>query len=145
VESAGEHGPEEQFDAKQRASAWALIESMAWEDMDGSIRDLEAALRLALEATEDDLRRWEEDIGPALEEPDFDEFSLRAQTIAELSCEDRLAYVARLLQSLALHYGVSGFGAQQLGEADSSPAALLRGLNDILWMPETDEPQDEAP
>jgi hypothetical protein len=57
-----------------------------------------------------------------------------------MSPEDIGAYVARLLRSLALSYGVSAeFGDDRgglVGEAhEQSPAALLRGLNDILWLP----------
>jgi hypothetical protein len=70
------------------------------------------------------------------EQAGFDEFSLPEEAIADLSSEDRLAYAARLLQSLALHYGVSDYGGRRLGEAsEESPAALLRGLNDIQWTP----------
>jgi hypothetical protein len=51
-----------------------------------------------------------------------------------MSSEEKLAYVARLLRSLALSYGVSAeFGGgrgELVGEAhEQSPAALLRGLN----------------
>jgi hypothetical protein len=48
----------EQFDARQRIEALALLEQTAW-DMDNYIRDLEAALRLALAATVGDFVRWE--------------------------------------------------------------------------------------
>jgi hypothetical protein len=46
-----------EFDAGQQARVLTLLESKAWADMDNAICDLEAALRLALEATEDDFRR----------------------------------------------------------------------------------------
>lgn len=129
-----------QFDGGQRTEALALLEQMAWGDMDGDIRDLETALRLALEATADDFQRWEDSLGPDLEAKGCDEFSVPVDTIEELSSEERLAYVARLLRSLALSYGVSAeFGGARsglVGEASKpSPAALLRGLNDIVWMP----------
>jgi hypothetical protein len=47
-----------------------------------------------------------------------------------------------LLRTLALNYGVSTeFAADSLvGEARSeTPAAILRGLNDISWTPVTPE------
>jgi hypothetical protein len=40
------------------------------------------------------------------------------------------------LQTLALAYGVS---PDTFENHESCPAALLRGLNDILWMPVTIE------
>jgi hypothetical protein len=128
-----------QFGDGQRAQALDLVEKMAWVDMDNYIRDLENALRLALEATADDFWRWEDDLGPKLEAEGFDEFSLPVTVIEELSSEERLAYSARLLRSLALSYGVSAeFGGAEnglVGEADlDSPAGLLRGLNDIVWI-----------
>jgi hypothetical protein len=62
-----------------------LLETIAWEDMENSIHDVELALRLALEATEDDFRRWEEETGDRLEDGRFDEFSLPAKVVADLS------------------------------------------------------------
>jgi hypothetical protein len=113
---------------------------MPWHDMDAAIRGLETCLRLALEATGDDFARWETELGPAFEADGYDEFSLQADTVEEMSPEERLCYVARLLRSLALHYGVSAeFGGARtglVGEASAtSPAALLRGLNDLSWLP----------
>jgi hypothetical protein len=54
--------------------------------------------------------------------------------------DEKLAYLARLLRSLALAYGVSAeFGDGRGGLAcqahTTSPAALLRSLNDITWIP----------
>jgi hypothetical protein len=127
----------QQFSDEQRERASALIESMAWGDLDGSITDMEAALRLAMEATRGDFQRWEqhaESFGFA------DEFSLTPESVAELSPEWRLAYVARLLRTIALSYGVNTeFGlpaSSLLGFADSEEtlAALLRGLNDIAFI-----------
>ena len=46
-----------QFGGGQRVEAVALIERMAWGDMDNAIRDVETMLRLALEATGDDFER----------------------------------------------------------------------------------------
>jgi hypothetical protein len=56
-------------------------------------------------------------IGPELEARGFDEFSMPPGAIDEMSDGDRLAYLAY----------------------ERSPAALLRGLNDIAWLPEVTE------
>jgi hypothetical protein len=130
----------DQLDQGQRDEACALLESMAWGDMDTAIRDLEIALRLAMEATRDDFLRWEHDLGPAFEAEGYEEFSVPpAAQVAEMPDQEKLAYVARLLRTLALSYGVSAeFGGARtglVGEASrTSPATLLRGLNDIQWL-----------
>jgi hypothetical protein len=123
---------------------------MAWGDMDYAIRGLEICLRRALEATFEDFLRWENDLGPSYEEDGYDEFTLPRQVIEDMPLEGKLAYIARLLRSLALDYGVGNdFSAVRrgglVGEADeTSLAALLRGLNDILWMP-TQAPRSSKP
>lgn len=72
-----------------------------------------------------------------------DEFELSAEQVAELDDEWRLAYIARLLHSAALTYGVSPSvpGRTRDGELvtppasesyPASPARLVRGLNDIV-------------
>jgi hypothetical protein len=80
--------------------------------MDGYIRGMEEALRLALEATSGDFYRWEEEIGPPLEARGYDEFSLPEAFLQAMRTEEKLAYVARLLRSLALQYGVSAYQPQ---------------------------------
>ena len=75
-----------------------------------------------------------------------DEFDLSAKQAAELTDEWRLAYVARLLATALQAYGVSPgtspgrppeppWTAPPLdwNDWDTSPARLLRGLNDILY------------
>ena len=132
-----------QFNPRQQAEALALLEQMLWGDMDHAIYGLEICLRRALEATFEDYLRWENDIGPAYEEDGYEECTLPRELIEEMSPEDKLAYLARLIRDLAIDYGVGyELGAARPGvlvaEADkSSIAALLRGLNDILWMPTT--------
>ena len=54
--------------------------------------------------------------------------------------EAKLAYVARLLRTLAMAYGVTTdylYASAPLvaDEEPNTTAALLRGLNDITWMP----------
>jgi hypothetical protein len=129
-----------QFDSGQRERAIALLEDVPWGDLDRSIRDMEQALRLALEATTGEFQRWEEDVGPALEAEGYDEFSVPAAMVNELTSEEKLIYVARMLRTLALSYGVSAeFGGGRtglVGEASAkSPAWVLRGLNDIQMTP----------
>ncbi len=50
---------------------------------------------------------------------------------------DLLAYVGRLIEDVTLRYGATrDSGHATLGQEDpGSPSALLRGLNDILWIP----------
>jgi hypothetical protein len=130
-----------QFNPDQQRRALALLESQPWEDIDGAVRTFEDALRRAMEATRRDFREWERDLGPRLEHAGgWDEFTLPDENINGLSCEEKLAYVARLLRTLAMMYGVTTdyiFTEASLvaGEDPNSPAAILRGLNDITWMP----------
>jgi hypothetical protein len=95
-----------QFNPTQQAEALALLEIPAWGDMDNVIRGLEICLRLALEATFEDFLRWENDLGPAFEDDGNDEFTLPREVIRDMPPEERLAYVARLLRSFGLDYGV---------------------------------------
>jgi hypothetical protein len=130
-----------QFQATQSAQAMELIESLAWGDMEQAILCLEIALALALEATGDANRRWEAEG----EERFGDEFKLSAEQVAELDHEWRLAYIARLLHDAAYGYGISPdvppgrtnegdpVTAPNSNSASTSPARLLRGLNDILY------------
>jgi hypothetical protein len=133
-----------QFDDNQSASALALIEALPWGDVDGALRLMEEALRLAMEATRAEFRHWEDELGPSLDaEHGWDEFSLPARHVDRMDPNAKLAYLARLLRSLAMAYGVStdydATASSHVGlvgpEDPNSPAALLRGLNDILWMP----------
>jgi hypothetical protein len=123
-----------QFGAQQQKEALALLESLTWGDMEMDIRALEDALRRSIEATRSDFLKWEaeaEGVGMT------DEFAVPAEVVADLSPEWRLAYVARLLRSLAMAYGVSTDweGRLPVTEEDkNSPAGLLRGLNDLLWV-----------
>jgi hypothetical protein len=131
-----------QFNPSQQAEALGLIETCAWGSMHDYICDTEAALRLAMESTSDDYLRWENEFRPALEDAGYDEFSAPADLVAKMSDEEKRAYVAGLLRALALAYGVNtelGLWSQGLPiigeESPGSPAALLRGLNDISWLP----------
>jgi hypothetical protein len=127
------------LNAEQQERVIDLVAELPWGDVDGAICCLEEALRLALEATDHAFPHWEtlaEDIG------EEDEFSLTPEQVRDLSPQQRLAYLARLLRTLALTYGVNaGFGdGTHIGqEQPYTPAAILRGLNDISWTPCTPE------
>ena len=124
--------------AEQQTRMIGLVVDLPWGDVEGAICGLEEALRLTLEATAEAFSSWDDvatDIGVA------DEFSLSHEQVQDLSPEERLAYVARLVRSLALNYGVNaGFGEGPLvgNESAESPAGILRGLNEISWMPLVD-------
>lgn len=92
-----------QFDLGSGARALELIEGIAWGDMEGAIRTFEECLARALAVTYDEFQRWE----MAVDNGEFaDEFSVDAETMRVAPCELKLAYVARLLRSAALMYGV---------------------------------------
>jgi hypothetical protein len=122
---------------EQRTRVFDLVSELPWADFDAAILDQELNLRLALEATQEAFLMWE----AAAKDNGFeDEFSLTPSQVRELPSKWRLAYVARLLRNLALSYGVSTeFGGGPLVGADypATPAAILRGLNDISWTPGT--------
>lgn len=119
---------------QQQQEALSLLTGLPWGDFDDAIREMEGCLRLALEATVAAFWMWEEEV----EEIRFeDEFSLTPSQVDQLSPEWRLAYVARLLRSLALFYGVGTElgGGPPVGEAcPDSPAAISRDLNDVSWI-----------
>lgn len=118
-----------QFDEGQRTRTLELVESMPWGDIDGAIRTIDKSLLLAMEATAEDFLRWELH---ALDVGFVDEFSLTPDEIAGMSDEWKLAYVARLLRSMALMFGVGTEFGDRVLVADHdprSPAGLLRGLN----------------
>ena len=109
-----------QLDRRHRLEAIDLIDAVPWGDMDGHIRCMEAALARALAATAEEFPLWEAEG----EDHYVDEFSLGGEDVAEMSLEWRLAYVGRLVRSLALCYGVStgDFG-------DDDPPLLLANPN----------------
>jgi hypothetical protein len=121
-----------QFGPSQQEAALDLIDGMTWGDLGPAIHDVELCLQRALKATTRDLRNWE--YGD-FEQRFGDEFSLSDAQVVELSDEERFAYVARLVRSLALRYGLGLDGALGglTGEAyPHSPAALLHGLDKLV-------------
>jgi hypothetical protein len=133
--------PEPQFNAQQRKAALEVIERLTWGDFEIALICVEMALRRALEATQSEFQSWEHVYGPMYEAGDgWSEYTLPADIIEAMEPEEKLAYVARLLRSLAIMYGVSADIRPKphvlVGEHDdNSPAALTRGLNDISWLP----------
>jgi hypothetical protein len=127
-----------QLNPHQRQEALALIEQIPWGDMDGAIRTIEESLDRALAATAGEFPLWEAEG----EERYVDEFTASGEDVDEMSLEWRLAYVGRLVRSLALLYGVStgDFGEDPplLLAEPCSPAGLLRALNDLVAPPVTD-------
>jgi hypothetical protein len=127
------------MNAEQQGRVLDLVKELPWADVDNAICGLEETLQLALEATDYAFPHWKtvaNDIGVE------DEFSLTLDQVQDLSPEERLAYLARLVRSLALNYGVgAGFGdGSHVGEEHPyTPAAILRGLNDISRTPCTPE------
>lgn len=117
---------------KQQAHVLALVDGMAWGDLGPAVTTLERELRLMLEATRDWFPLWMSEG----EDRFGDEFSLTPAQVTVLSGEWRLAYVARLLVSMALTYGVStgiwdGKPPVRYAERNSL-AELLQGLNSIV-------------
>ena len=108
----------------------------AWGDVDGNIVSLEAALERALEATRTDFMLW--DLDGEGEDRWGDEYSVSPDDVAQMDMRWRLAYVARLVRSVALCYGVSPgefSDSPPLLEAEgSTPAGIVRGLNDLVHL-----------
>ena len=120
----------------QRRELIALVEAIPWGDMDAHIRTVEDALVRAVEATSEDFRLWQEqaDDGGL-----HDEFALEPEDVDALTPEWRLAYVARLLRSLTMFYGlrVTEFARNpsRLRVDEDSIAALVHGINDLVHLP----------
>jgi hypothetical protein len=114
-----------QFSPSQQEKALDLIDSLTWGDLRPAIGDIDECLRRALKATES-VAFWED----GFEQRFGDEFSLSDAQVEGLSDEDRRAYVARLIETLALMYGLwFGRGRGESGEVQAnSPAGLLHGL-----------------
>ena len=127
------HRSRPQFDRQARVQALAAIESRAWDDVSQAVKTTDRGLLLAMEATTGAFLLWQAD--DAGEQLFGDEFTLTAQQVADLDPEWRLAYVARLIRTLALCWGVATeFSSSALGaldEASSRPGSLMRNLTAI--------------
>jgi hypothetical protein len=124
-----------QLDRAQQREVLARIEEIPWGDMEGHIYAVEEALEKAVAATAPEFPLWEAEG----EERYRDEFSVSEDEIAVMSDEWRLAYVSRLVRSLASCYGVGtgDFGNEPpfLLADPHSPGGLLRALNDLIVLP----------
>lgn len=87
----------------KRQRAIEAVEDAPWGDIAGSLETVEIGLRRALDATADDFQRWEH---AASLGDDRDEFTIERAEVEAMSADERLAYVARLLRSIALSFGV---------------------------------------
>ncbi len=85
----------------------AIRGAVPWGEWDGRFPDMEVALRLLLEATRDDLHWYDEELEEAVEARWGDEFSVPLEVVAALKPGHKLAYLGRLIITLALSYGVS--------------------------------------
>jgi hypothetical protein len=120
-----------QFNPSQQEAALDLIDGMTWGNLGPAIHDVELCLRRALKATTRDLRNWE---NGDFEQRFGDEFSVSDAQVAELSDEERFAYVARLIDTAAVMYGLlarpSNFAGcaaprpRQAGRRDSRGGAM---------------------
>jgi hypothetical protein len=120
-----------------------LVESMPWGDIDGHLRAMEHAMRLAIDATREDLQFWEAE---AYDAGYDDEFAVDPKEFADMSPQWRKAYIGRLICTLGLCYGVGAgwSGGPAVGQEDpTSVAALVRRLNDLCAWGHTTELGDE--
>ena len=92
----------QQFGPGARERILQALERRAWGDVAAQIEALEAALRCAVEALRSDLVRWNDEVGQRFAD---NEFSLSADDVADLNDGERAAYVARLVENVAMCWG----------------------------------------
>ncbi len=117
-----------QLDRNQERDAIALIEAIPWGDMDLHIRSVERALERAVAATAEEFPLWEAEG----EERFIDEFSVAEEDIAAMSAEWRLAYVGRLVRTIALCYGL---GTGDFAFFGNEPPFLVADPHSPSWPP----------
>jgi hypothetical protein len=129
------------------AAFQAIRRAIPWGDWDSRFPGMEENLRVALEATQGDLQWYESELVLAVEGTYGDECGVPQEVMHALPAEKRLAIVARLLENIALSYGVSldkhGPGLNLYEDERTSPAGLLRALFDESWFWVWWEPEDE--
>ena len=132
--------------------ALEILEREAWGDVEHYIRNVEVAIALLCEATSPWLPDWDDKVSPAFDEErgiEVDEFELTREQVRGLSDSWRLAYVAKLVPTLCLQYGLSStIGARgperhpfdqpappgdwSTDERTNGIARLLRALSSLL-------------
>lgn len=123
-----------QLDHQAGVEALRLVENISWGDAHENLNLIDGSLLRAMEATRADFLLWEEDSAGELRFGD--EFSVSESQVNELSPQWRLAYVARLLRTLALGWGVGtefrGLPLDSTRRDARSLAELLYGLDAIV-------------
>jgi hypothetical protein len=123
------------------------VEKAPWGDIAASWETVDLGLRRALDATVRDFRRWEWAVHMR---GDRDEFSVDGADVAAMLSEERLAYVARLLRSIALSFGTETEISEQTPSSTRQPgrdtiAPLLARIIEIATSAdEADAVLDEA-
>ena len=123
------------LDSGQRAALARVIEATPWGDIEHAILGIEIVLCLAMQATSEDFRLWEAEAEAA---GYTDEFSVSNEDVAHMPIRWRLAYVARLLRTIALDFGVGTEFSGLIGARRDDPdtlAPLLRSLCEIVTDP----------
>jgi hypothetical protein len=120
----------------QHIRARRLVEGCLWGDIDKGLWDFERALWLLLDATFHDVAHWDEE-QERLELGD--EFSQSHEAVEAFPEGLHRAYVARLVYSAALRYGLFDRVSLEDGTEADSAAAVIRGLNDITTIRLQDE------
>jgi hypothetical protein len=116
-----------QFDLAAQGKVIAAVEERAWGDVINAIACLDEALRLATEASGAELAEWENRLCAAY----GDEFSVPPEAVASMDQVDRLAYVARLVRTVALMWGTSTEDDLVRFSAYAGLGGLLRKVADI--------------
>lgn len=105
----------------QKIEVMRALEAAPLADIETSLVGVEVVLELALQVTHDDFLRWEDE-GAVLGYGD--ELALDTLEVAAMPTEWRLAYVARLLRTLALDLGIGTEFSGKLGERRNDADAL---------------------
>ena len=92
---------EKQLSDDQPRQVADAIESVAWGDIDRAIWSFEDAMRRGVEATRADADYWDAEL-----EGRYVEFSVNSSDVEDMDPAVRLAYVGRLLRTLAMTWGV---------------------------------------
>ena len=90
------------LNSAKRQRVIEAVEAAPWGDITASCKTVDIGLRRALDATALDFQRWAQE---STLRGERDEFTLESAEVQAMSAEQRLAYVARLLRSIALSFG----------------------------------------